>query len=578
MILATEIADTILHGFDRHYRLFKKTSQEAKGRWERADWRAAREATQDRIDMYDQRVVEAAFAIEERFPQAAGDEAVWTSVKLAYIGRLYEHPQPECAETFFNSVVRRVLQRDYFGNEHLFSRPAISTEHLDGARPSFRAYYPEGKDLAPTLRAILESFEIERPFVDIDRDVDLLCRAIDEHFPPGWKPEQDLQLQVLRSLFFRNKSAYVVGRVVNGGHVLPFAVPLLHDVARRVEVDAVLLDPKSLGRVFSLGRAYFMVDMDTPSAYVTFLRSVVPSRSRAELYTLLGLQKQGKTLFYRDLVQHLAHSGDRFVRAEGTRGMVMAVFTLKSFPYVFKIIRDWFAPPKDADRAHVEERYRYVKRHDRIGRMADTLEFAHVSFPKDRFEPALLEELGRLAGSCVEVQGDSVVIHHLYVERRLVPLDVYLAHASEERARSAIRDYGNAIKDLAGADIFPGDLLLKNFGVTRFGKVIFYDYDEMTTLLSCRFRAVPKPRHTDDETAGEPWFSIDPGDVFPEQFSTFLFPEGKLRDIFLEEHGDLQDPRTWSKQQERLREGFQEDVFPYERELRFAVRYPRGPA
>jgi isocitrate dehydrogenase kinase/phosphatase len=577
--LPTDIARSILSGFDKHYRLFREKSATAKGRYERAEWALQREAVQTRIEMYDTRVAEAVAVLAERFPEAGKDDSLWPAIKHAYIGALYEHKQPECAETFFNSVARRVLDRRYYDNAYIFRRPAISTEHLDGAEPTYVCHYPASEssdDLGEVFRAALERFGLASPWQDLDRDLGHLMRAVKEHFSAGWQRHPNFQLQVLRSLFFRNKAAYVVGRVLNGNATVPFVVPLLQDEARRVYVDTVLLDPKEVGRLFSLGRAYFMVDMEVPSAYVDFLASLVPLKPRSELYTMVGLQKQGKTLFFRDLEQHIRHSSDKFIIAPGVKGMVMLVFTLPSFPFVFKLIRDWFQPPKDTDRAHVEERYDFVKRTDRVGRMTDTLEYAHVAFPKERFDDTLLAELERLARSCFEDSGAQIVIEHMYTERRLIPLDVYLAQSEgdEAKLKDGIREYGNAIKDLAHANLFPGDLLLKNFGVTRFGRVVFYDYDELTSVSELRFRTIPKPRDDADEMAAEPWYNVDPRDVFPEQFPTFLFPPGRQRDLFMELHGDLAEARYWIDQQERLKAHIQDDIFPYPEETRFCARYP----
>jgi isocitrate dehydrogenase kinase/phosphatase len=313
--------------------------------------------------------------------------------------------------------------------------------------------------------------------------------------------------------------------------------------------------------------------METPSAYVDFLSAMLPTKPRAELYTLLGLQKQGKTLFYRDLRRHLEHSSDRIVTAPGTKGMVMVVFTLPSFPYVFKVIRDFFAPPKDTDPAEVRAKYQLVKQHDRVGRMSDTLEYSHVAFPIDRFDTGLVDELLRVAPSNVEVDGTSIVIRHMYIERRMIPLDVFLHDADERRAHEAIRDYGDAIRELADAGIFPGDLLLKNWGVTRYGRIVFYDYDELCYLDECNFRRMPQASSYDEETAGEPWFSVAPNDVFPEELPKFLFSDPKHRELFMQMHGDLADPETWIAKQALGRDGAADDVFPYPQSIRFARRF-----
>jgi len=374
MTLSTDIAQAILDGFDRHYSLFRETSRLARGRFERAEWSAVVEAQRERIGMYDVRVAEAVEAVTSRFPDAGREETLWRRIKVEFIGLLYEagHKQPECAETFFNSVARRLLDRRYYSNTFIFGRPAMSTEHLDGDEPAYRAYYPESDDLTGAFRAILAGFRLRNPFQDLERDLAHVGRAIRERFPDGWNHHRNFQIQMLASLFFRNKAAYAIGRVINGSNTFPVVVPILQDDAGHLYVDTILLDEITVGRVLSLGRSYMMVDMEVPSAYVDFLASIAPDKPKAELYTLVGLQKQGKTLFFRDLQQHLRHSSDTFVLAPGTKGMVMVVFTLPSYPYVFKVIRDAFEPPKDSDRATVEAKYDFVKQLDRVGRMADT--------------------------------------------------------------------------------------------------------------------------------------------------------------------------------------------------------------
>ena len=306
---------------------------------------------------------------------------------------------------------------------------------------------------------------------------------------------------------------------------------------------------------------------------MSFLRWLMPKKPRAEMYMAVGLAKQGKTLFYRDLHYHLRHSSDRFVVAPGIKGMVMLVFTLPSFPYVFKVLRDRFAPPKDIDHETVKERYLLVKLHDRVGRMADTLEYSLVALPLERFETELLEELKRECGSQVEFDGDKLVIGHVYIERRMRPLNLHVeelrADGDTERLRQTLRDYGNAIKELAGAGIFPGDMLLKNFGVTRHERIVFYDYDEIAPMTDVIFRRIPPPRDYADEIAAEPYWSMGPSDVFPEQFERFLVGDPGAREMFYEYHRDLLDPSFWLSKQERVRAGLQDDVFPYPEEIRF---------
>ena len=571
--LPQEIARTILAGFDRHYALFRQASIDAKGLFERAAWGEMRQLARERIQMYDLRVDEGVDAVRARFPEAEREEALWPAIKHAYIGLLHEHRQPECAETFYNSVACQVLHRRHYHNDFIFWRPAVATEHLEGEAPTYRCYYPLKQGLRNTLREIALGFFLKNPWENPERDLRNVVRALRPLFPRPARAQPDLQIQVLNSLFFRNKGAYIIGRLINDAHDYPFAIPILQNERGELYLDALLTGEDRLLVLFSFARAYFFVDMEVPAGYVSFLRWLMPRKPRAELYMAVGLAKQGKTLFYRDLHYHLKHSTDQFVVAPGIKGMVMLVFTLPSFPYVFKLIRDRFAPPKDIDRQTVKDKYLMVKLHDRVGRMADTLEYSLVALPLARFHPALLEELKRECGSIVEVDGDALVLGHVYIERRMQPLNLLVEELKRdpdpERLRTALREYGAAIKELAGAGIFPGDMLLKNFGVTRHDRVVFYDYDEIQPMEDMRFRRIPPPRSYEEELSAEPYWSVGPSDVFPEQFEHFLVGEPRARRIFYEYHRDLLDPGFWSEKQAHLRAGIQEDVFPYPEELRF---------
>ena len=571
---AAEIARAVLAGFDKHYRLFREAARQAKRHFEGARWDELQAMARERIEMYDHRVAEAVAGILASYPEAETDEALWPAIKLAYIGILHEHKQPECAETFYNSVACQVLHRRYYRNEFIFWRPAVATEHLEGEEPAYRSYYPRaGSGLRTTLERMLRDFELANPYENIARDLRSVLRALRAHFPRPARARPNLQIQVVNALFFRNKGAYLIGKILNGHQELPFAVPILQNARGELYLDALLLEPGQLIILFSFARAYFFVDMEVPAATVSFLRTLMPKKPRAELYMSVGLAKQGKTLFYRDLFYHLKHSSDNFVVAPGIKGMVMLVFTLPSFPYVFKVIRDRFAPPKEMDRQTVKDKYWLVKTHDRVGRMADTLEYSLVALPLERFAPEVLEELKAEAASNIEFEGDKVVIKHMYIERRMQPLNLYLDEAKSDRdadrIRQALHEYGYAIKELAGAGIFPGDMLLKNFGVTRHNRVVFYDYDEIAYMIDCNFRRIPPPRSIEDEMAAEPYYSVGPHDVFPEQFACFLVSDPQAREIFLERHADLMDPAFWAGKQARLRAGAHEDIYPYPEAIRF---------
>ena len=570
--LARAVADVLIEGFDRHYRLFRAVSTDGKDRFERAAWGEGQRAAQERIHFYDLRVRECVERLRSEFDLDVLDTPLWRQVKLFYIGLLVEHHQPELAETFFNSVITRILRRTYAQNDLIFVRATMATDDIASDPPVYRSYYPRRDSMRACLERIFRDFDWAVRFTDLGRDVDHLLRALDEH--TGGREvhiESNHQIQVLGSAFYRNKAAYVLGKIVNGHEERPFVVPVLHDDAGSLFLDAVLLDEEQLNVLFSLSRAYFMVDMDVPAGYVEFLRTMAPSRARADLYTMLGLAKQGKTLFFRDLLQHLHHSDDEFVEAPGIKGQVMIVFTLPSYPYVFKLIKDVFGHGKDTTRAKVREKFTMVKHVDRVGRMADTLEFTELALPRDRFSAPLLAELERLAPSMIEL-GESLVIHHCYVERRMVPLNIHLERAHADELEAAVIDYGNAIRDLAIANIFPGDMLWRNFGVHRNGRVVFYDYDEVEYLTDCNFRRIPAAASNDDELADGAWYGVLPHDVFPEEFATFLLGDLRLRELFLRHNADLLEPEFWQACQRRLADGKIAEFFPYPESLRFCAR------
>jgi len=569
---AFDIARAMLDGFNRHYTLFREASADAKRRFEEADWHGQQRAQRERIEYYDLRVDEGAERLQREFQASDLPKDTWQQVKLHYIGLLVEHHQPELAETFFNSVTTKILHRSYFHNDFIFVRPAVSTEYIENdepaSLPTYRSYYPTKPTMRETWLRIVDNFQLQREFADLGRDIDHVLAAVAAQLGE-FRMRANFQVQVLSSLFYRNKGAYLVGKIINGFNETPFALPILHDDAGRLTIDAALFGEDDLLLLFSFARAYFMVTMEIPSAYVQFLRSMMPRKPRSEIYNALGLAKQGKNAFYRDFLYHLRHSSDHFRIAPGIKGMVMLVFDLPSFPYVFKVIKDFFPDQKETTREQIKGKYLLVKQHDRVGRMADTLEYSNVAFPRARFEDELVAELQHYCPSLLEEDGDQLVIRHLYIERRMIPLNIYLQEASLSQIESAVVEYGNAIKDLVRANIFPGDMLWKNFGVTRHGKVVFYDYDEIEYLTDCNFRKVPTPRTEEEEMSGEVWYKVGPRDVFPETFGPFLLGNPGVRNVFMKHHAELLEASFWQGHKERILAGYVHDVFPYDASKRF---------
>jgi len=564
---AADIARLILDGFDDYREHFRQITDGARKRFELAQWQEIQRASAARINLYEEKVSETVQCLRDTFSHPLLlDAEQWPLVKRAYIALIDLRFDDELAETWFNSIFCGLFSHDCISDGCMFvhtTRPSLhSHEH---AVAQTRRYSPN-VDLAGMLGQIFEDYQFDVPYQDLPRDLQRLEAQLHENLPDWVCKDPELCVELFYSVLYRNKGAYLVGRIFTRDEQWPLVIALLHREGLGIQVDALITDEAQASIIFSFTRSYFMVEVAIPAEFIGFLKRMLPGKHLAELYTSIGFYKHGKSEFYRALIRHLTHTDDRFIMAPGVRGMVMSVFTLPGFNTVFKIIKDRFAPSKNVDRNTVIEKYRMVKSIDRVGRMADTQEFADFRFPLSKFEPECLAELLDVAPATVQVQGDVVLVRHCWTERRMTPLNMYVESATEGQVREALEDYGLAIKQLAAANVFPGDMLLKNFGVTRHGRVVFYDYDEICPLTDVNFRLIPEARYPEDEMASEPWYSVAPLDVFPEEFPTFLFADMGLRRLFKELHGDLYRAEYWQSLQAAIRTGKVIDVFPYRRQ------------
>lgn len=560
-----QIAQQILSGFDRYRRLFRDLTSGARARFEQARWNDIQEASTLRINAYEEQVQETADGLtQSTFGPQVLDVEAWPGIREAYIHLIDQRFDDELAETWFNSIFCSLHQHDQISDKTMFVHSTRPVSRPPSRIALTRGFISEGS-LHDLAHQILSEYSFDVPWEDMTRDVEMIVTELQQGLPDWAQMDRGLTAEMVQSVFYRNKGAYLVGRLISQHEQWPFVLPLVHREHQGISVDTVITDESEVSIIFSFTRSYFMVECAVPSELIGFVKQLIPGKHLAELYTAIGFYKQGKSEFYRALIAHLANSDDRFIMAPGVRGMVMSVFTLPGFNTVFKIIKDRFAPSKNIDRATVIEKYRLVKRHDRVGRMADTQEFADFRFPRDRFDPECLRELLEVAPSTVIEEGDSILIRHCWTERRMTPLNIYLEHASETQTHDALLDYGKAIKELAAANIFPGDMLLKNFGVTRHGRVVFYDYDEISYLTEVNFRVIPEPLYPEQEMASEPWYSVAPNDVFPEEFPVFLFADIRHRRQFAGMHGDLFEASYWKSLQAQIEAGQVIDVYPYRR-------------
>ena len=555
------LAGDLLHGYEVYERDFARITREAKARFEARDPAGAQKDALERLDLYRRSLEKLVPELKARLEREKPGYADWTALRDAYARLIRSRDDLELAETFYNSVVRRLRATVGSDSESEFTRSGVERRPAKLGKPVFKAYFREGETWR-LVEEILSDYAFAAQHRDIAGDARRAAVEIDRHLLAAWGIARFDIIEMARPVFYRSNAAFLIGKVRRKDQIIPLAMALLH-TERGVALDAVLLGSNEVSIIFSYTHSYFHVEAEVPHRLVGFLKSMLPHKPVAELYTSLGYNRHGKTELYRDLVRHLGASDDLFVPARGEKGMVMIVFTLPSYDVVFKVIRDRFGYTKKTTRQAVMEKYRLVFRHDRAGRLVDAQEFERLEFRKNRFSEDLLRELVEGAPSCVKVVGDHVVIDHLYTERRLTPLNLYLKEAGPEKAREAALDYGSAIKDLAKANIFPGDVLLKNFGVTRQERVVFYDYDELCLLTDCRIRRFEEARHPGEELEPEPWYYVGENDIFPEEFRTFLGLGGELKDAFTAAHSDLFSVEFWDGMQKRLRDGEVADIFPY---------------
>lgn len=548
-------------GFDDFRKAFATITQRARQRFERRDWNAMRRDTIERLDLYSKIVDETVGMMHRELGPAACQVDLWISIRTGFLQSCKDRRDAEIACTFYNSVNRKILTA--VGTDPLLT--FIERAPHDVLIESSDLYFTFAvKDITPqVVRSLLEQFQIRTVFANMEEDARRCAVRIGNLTDHIVDHDASLRVEILKAPFYRGMSAYLVGRLKWSDGQLPI-VFVLDNEPEGVCVDALLTTHDEMRVLFSFSRAYFHVETPNPGAIVTFLKQLMPGKRTAELYIGLGYHKHGKTELYGDLLRHQqVCSEDQFNYSPGKHGMVMITFNMPGDDLIYKLIRDRFDSPKRTTIRRVMEKYDYVFKHDRAGRLLDVQTFENLRLEDCCFTPELLTEIRAEATNAATVTDGRVLLHHTYVERRVIPLDLFLNETEPAVAEAVVIDYGRAIKDLATINVFPGDMLIKNFGVTKLGRVVFYDYDELCPLLECNFRKLPESRHYEDELSAEPWFTIGEHDVFPEEFSAFLGLSPHLRKVFLKYHGDLLEPDFWLQTQTQIRTGVLYHIRPY---------------
>jgi isocitrate dehydrogenase kinase/phosphatase len=559
--LAQRCARVIVDEFAYYNREFRAISRRAPERFENLDWAGTQRDVVERLDLYTECVNRAVDDLTRRLGERVHDVPLWRLIKESFATQITELADPEFLKTYFSSITRRL-----FGTVGVNAAVEFFVLDLDPLRgintQVVSNSYSNRGSLDLLIEELLSDFRFRTPWRDFEGSVGHVVTDIRAHLQRTGERRPVREIEVIRPVFYQMTRAYVVGKVKGDGYTLPLTIAFRNG-ERGVLVDAVMLKESDISVLFSFTRSYFHVDLERVGEAVLFLKSIMPRKPVSELFTVLGRAKQGKTERFREIFRHLDETDDQFVMAPGEKGMVMACFTLQSFDVVFKVIRDRFPAVKNVLREEIMAKYDLVFKHDRAGRLVDAQEFKRVRFPRARFDQEVLDELLGECANTAHVEGDDIIVDHVYIERKMTPLNLYLRSATQEQGELAVIEYGQAIRDLAYTNIFAGDLLLKNFGVTRHGRVIFYDYDELCAVTDCRFRDLPQASSYEDEMRAESWFYVADNDVFPETFIKFLGFDDHLKQVFLDKHGEVLEADWWRQLQERLAKGDVVEVLPY---------------
>jgi isocitrate dehydrogenase kinase/phosphatase len=558
-------AEHILLSFDSFHRLFFFETGLAGDRFTFRRWQEIKGANNRRLDLYKEHVSRCVETINDRFPDYIASKEFWVEAKREFSLMISERHDGPIVESFFNSVLRKIYITEGINEEIEFIPFVSESLTKDPFNPIFRIYYPKGKNKTEMLGEIVADFGFRFRFADLESDICYLAEKLEMDLMATYSTSEITRIDIVKPHFYRGKGLYVMGRLFLGTTIVPLCLPIVNPSDGAI-LDTVITNVDEVSMIFSFTRSYFFVRAENPLECVHFLHSIMPKKPVSELFSSIGYNRHAKTVQVKEFHYYLDHSADKFMFAPGIKGMVMSVFTLPGYNYVFKLIKDRFAPPKNISREHVIKQYRLVFMHDRVGRMADPQEFEYMHFDLNRFEPNLLEELLTLCSETCYIEGSQLIIKQLFTERKIRPLNMFVEENDFETSAKAILDYGNAVKELAAANVFPGDLLMKNFGVTRHGRVVFYDYDELCLLEECNFRPKPVSRDDYDEMSSDVWYTVNENDIFPEELRAFMVPQGKLKDVFLSKHEDLFFVKFWKEMQRKNQLGEVVDFYPYKRE------------
>jgi len=549
-------AELILAIFDEFYSLLCEYPYRAKVAFESSDPHASIRISRERLALYSRYISEHGPRLRAALRALAENPRVWDALDPMFEAMIVDRYEADIAFSFAHSL-RRNIGREIW-RPVAYSFPPPSKQRVFSMASVHRRLFVKDRIDSDLIASALRVPGFATPFRDLEGDSRAIVERLERvlHEAPDAPPP--VALDVVEAGFYRDRSAFVVGRwVLRDERIVPFVVALLNGPAG-IYVDALLHRVSDIHNLFSSALANFHVTTRLYYQTCVFLFSLMPLRPFGLHYSTIGFNHVGKVAILNDIMDQMRHSGLKFRRSPGAAGTVALGFTFDNCGYHLKIIRDrpttsykWGKYPGVAA---VVDKYRLVHEINRAGSMLDNVMYYNLRLDRDMFDPVFLDELCRESAHSVQVDADGVFIRSLIVQMKIIPLPVYLARASETETRDVIISLGTCIRNNAATNIFNKDLDSRNYGVGRYGRVFLFDYDAVEKLTEIKIRT-NSDREPGEEEVPE-WFFEDGVIFLPEEldYGMQLVNRFALR-CFREENADLLSVRYWQAVQQKLLRG-----------------------
>jgi isocitrate dehydrogenase kinase/phosphatase len=527
----------------------------AQRAFETMDPHASIGISQERLGLYSRYIAEHGPRICAAFPALATDLGVWDALDRLFMAMIVDRYDADIAFSFAHSIRRNIGQGLWQPVAYSFPPPSkLRAYSMASVHRRLRVRDRIDTELLCTA---LQTANFSVPFRDLQGDAEKILARVEALLGEMPDAVPAVALDVIDAGFFRDRSAFIVGRWVLANHgIVPFVVALLNG-PEGIYADALLHRVSDIHDLFSSALANFHVTTRLYYQTCVFLFSLMPRRPFGHQYSTIGFNHVGKVAILNEINEQV-RAGHRLRRSPGVPGTVALGFTFDACAYHLKVIRDtptssykWGVYPGVAA---VSDKYRVVHEINRAGSMLDNVMYFNLRLAREMFDPALLDEICQQAAGSVQVDEDGVYLRVLIVQLKIVPLPVFLETADQDATRAVMVSLGNCIRNNAATNIFNKDLDSRNYGVGRYGRVFLFDYDAVEKLTDVKIRT-NSDREPGEEAVPD-WYFEDGVIFLPEELEHGMqLKSSYARRCFREENFDLLGIEYWRDVQQKLQRG-----------------------